>query len=241
MSTHSQQPEVVRIEQAYARRKARGYDRAYTLADRANLLRLQQLQYRMVSLLPEGYRTELHNKQILEIGCGSGYWLREFIQWGALPENIVGVDLLPARIADARHLCPAGVRLEVQNATALSFPDSRFDLAFQATAFTSMLDPNMRVGVAAEMLRTLKPNGCILWYDFFVRNPWNPDVRAVSRREIHRLFPGCRIRLRRVTLAPPLGRTLSRLSSAAYRIVEATSLFHTHYVGIIEKTQTGRG
>lgn len=211
MSANSQQPEVVRIEEAYARRTGRGHEPAYSSADRANLLRPQQLQYWMVSLLPSGYRHELHKKKILEVGCGNGYWLLEFIQWGALPENIVGIDLLPARIADARHLCPAGIRLEVQNATALSFPDNLFDVAFQATAFTSMLD-NMRVGAAAEMLRTLKGSGCILWYDFFVRNPWNPDVRPVSK-----------------------GRALSRLSSAAYRVVEATSLFYTHYVGIIQK------
>src|SRR5262245_17973458 len=67
------QPEVARIEEAYAKRKASGYGRAYSITDRANFLRLHELQHRMVSLLPEECRSTLHEKRILEVGCGSGY------------------------------------------------------------------------------------------------------------------------------------------------------------------------
>jgi hypothetical protein len=54
------------------------------------------------------------------------------------------------------------------------------------------------------MLRVLRPGGRILWYDFFRNNPTNPNVRGVGAAEIRALFPGRRIELRRVTLAPPL-------------------------------------
>ena len=36
----------------------------------------------------------------------------------------------------------------------------------------------MKQAVAEEMLRVLKPQGLILWYDYHVNNPWNKDVRG---------------------------------------------------------------
>ena len=54
------------------------------------------------------------------------------------------------------------------------------------------------------MIRVVKNEGMILWYDYHVNNPWNPDVRGVKKQEILRLFPSCQIRVQRTTLAPPL-------------------------------------
>src|SRR5215467_6730268 len=64
----------------------------------------------------------------------------------------------------------------------------------------------MKRQMASEMCRVLKPDGLILWYDYHMNNPWNAGVRGVKKREIHRLFPGCSIDLRRITLAPPFAR-----------------------------------
>ena len=66
----------------------------------------------------------------------------------------------------------------------------------------------MKQAIAREMLRVLKPQGSILWYDFFMDNPRNSNVRGIGRRELASLFPDCRIWLRRVTLAPPLARRI---------------------------------
>jgi hypothetical protein len=79
----------------------------------------------------------------------------------------------------------------------------------QSTVFTSILDVAMKQAVAGELLRVVKLKGLILWYDYHRNNPWNKDVRGVKSWEIHRLFPGCRITLQRVTLAPPLTRVLA--------------------------------
>jgi hypothetical protein len=49
----------------------------------------------------------------------------------------------------------------------------------QFTVFTSILDKDMKRNIAAEMLRVLKPKGVIIWYDYFVNNPKNSDVRGV--------------------------------------------------------------
>lgn len=189
----------------------------------------------MQTLLAAHVGGDLQTKRILEVGCGTGYWLRQFIQWGARPENLTGADLLSERIEKARDLCPAGVRLECRDASTLPIDDESMDLAAQFTVFTSILDQAMKAAMAAEIHRVLKPGGWLLWYDYFLDNPWNPDVRGVGKREIRRLFPAFEIRLERVTVAPPLGRMLGRVSPLAYQVAGSLKVFCTHYLGILRK------
>lgn len=59
------------------------------------------------------------------------------------------------------------------------------------------------------MLRALKPDGIILWYDYHMNNPKNPDVKGVKKKEIYELFPHCQIDLKRITLAPPVTRLIA--------------------------------
>ncbi len=51
----------------------------------------------------------------------------------------------------------------------------------------------MKRKIASEMLRVLKEDGSIIWYDFFVRDPRNKDVSGIGKNEIRQLFPGCQI------------------------------------------------
>jgi ubiquinone/menaquinone biosynthesis C-methylase UbiE len=198
-------------------------------------MEIQERDSELLSMLSRYGVDSLKEKRVLDIGCGTGYWLREFLQWGALPENVFGIDLLPERIEEARKLCPHTVSLECGNAAALDFLDSSFDLVLQSTVFTSILDPEMSQRIAAEMLRVLKPGGFVLWYDFFADNPRNPDVRGVRRSEIRQLFPGCEIHLRRITLAPPIGRFVGRYSPLLYTLLSRTRILCTHYLGLINK------
>jgi SAM-dependent methyltransferase len=115
----------------------------------------------------------------------------------------VGVDLLPDRIEAARNLSPTGMQFNCGTAEHLSFPDGSFNLVLAFTVFTSILDAGMKRQVAQEMLRVLRDDGLIVWFDYFVNNPWNPDVRGVGKREIATLFPGCSLSLGRTNLVPP--------------------------------------
>jgi ubiquinone/menaquinone biosynthesis C-methylase UbiE len=149
---------------------------------------VQQRERRIVALLRRYGFADLQSKTILEVGCGTGHWLREFVNWGARPENITGIDLLADRVSKARRLCPIAIRIECANAAKLPFANESFHLVLQSMVFTSILDPDLKCRVAAEMMRVVKPDGFILWYDYHVKNPRNNDVRRVKRREIHRLF-----------------------------------------------------
>lgn len=227
--------ELSRIRHAYEHRHACRWDRRYTIAEGGNVLRTEEIQHRMLGLIVRRFGGDLSGRRILEVGCGSGYWLRQLIQWGVSPSNLFGVDLLADRIAAARELCPSAVALDCADASRLRFGEGTFDAVLQFTVLTSVLDSAMKEAIACEILRVLKPSGCVLWYDFFVSNPSNRDVRGISKKEIRRLFPGCRVRLDRVTLVPPLGRMLGRISPWAYRAMSAVKILCTHYLGVIEK------
>jgi ubiquinone/menaquinone biosynthesis C-methylase UbiE len=208
----------------------------YSWFNGANLFRIHELERRILVLLKQtGFET-LREKKILEVGCGSGYWLREFTKWGGLPENMIGIDIVPARTHEARQLCPQGMTIERGNAAELRFSDSAFDVVLQFTVFSSILDLATRRKAAAEMIRVVKPDGLIIWYDFFVRKPGNHAVRAITSSEIHRLFPRCHIDLRRISLAPPLTRMLAPYSWLTCYLLERSRLLNGHYLGVIRKS-----
>lgn len=228
----SEKVEEARIQDAYAKRPENSF---YSWFNPSYVFMVQEQERRMLVALEQHGFTCLDNIKILEIGCGRGYWLREFIKWGAKPQNITGIDLLPDRVEEARRLCPGGVKIECGSAGKLGFRAGSFDLVLQSTVFSSVLDPSLRQQIALEMLRVTKENGAILWYDFHVNNPRNPDVQGINKRKINQLFSGCRIKLRRITLAPPLARLLAPYSLLTCYLLERFKVFNTHYLGVIRK------
>ena len=233
LSPDAARVEEARIRTAYAKRQRD--DVRYSWFNPGHLFIMQERERRLLTLLRRHGFTLLDRYKILEIGCGTGYWLREFIKWGARPEHIAGVDLLSDRVTEAKKLCPEAVQILCGSAAELAFPSETFDLVLQSTVFTSVLDANMKHQMAAEMLRVVKPDGCILWYDYRVNNPWNADVRGINRREIAQLFPGCPMQLHGITLAPPLVRLLAPYSWLTCYVLGKVSWLCTHYLGVVRK------
>jgi len=223
-----------RIEAVYEKRRSEKGG-LYSWFNKGHVFIMQELERGISELLMNSGIDSLATKAILDIGCGSGYWLRELLKFGARPEKLAGIDLLSWRVNDAKCLSPASVRLDCCNAEKLGFSESSFDVVLQFTVFSSILDPHMKRKVASEMLRVLKKDGLIIWYDFFVKDPRNSDVRAITKNEIHQLFPGCQIDLRRITVAPPLVRSIAPYSWLLCCVLERIKVFDTHYLGTIRK------
>jgi SAM-dependent methyltransferase len=224
--------EEARVREAYARRQPG--DR-YAFSNPAHLFLMQEREAAALALLGREGLLPLGDRTILEVGCGGGQWLLDFVRWGARPDRLHGVDLLPERIAQARRVSAPAVGLARCGATALPYGDSTFDLVLQATVFSSILDPEVRRAMAREMLRVLRPAGAVLWYDLRVNNPSNPDVRAVGRDEIAALFPGCRAALVRATLAPPLARLLAGRATGLARALAMAPFLRTHWLGVFHR------
>ncbi|HRI39822.1 MAG TPA: class I SAM-dependent methyltransferase, partial [Nitrospira sp.] len=105
--------EEARIKSVYAQRQ--GSDR-YSWFNPGYLFRLQALERELLANLRMHNYGNLGDKKVLEIGCGTGQWLREFIKWGVCPENLTGIDMLDDRVSQAKRLCPRGVQIHCGNA-----------------------------------------------------------------------------------------------------------------------------
>ncbi len=85
----------------------------------------------------------------------------------------------------------------------------------------------------AEMQRVVKPAGLILSYDFWL-NPTNSQTHGIRPAEIRALFPGCKIKFHRITLAPPIARRLVPISWQLCAFLEKLKLFNSHYLSVIQ-------
>lgn len=188
------------------------------------------------TLQREGVPT-LAGLDLLEVGCGGGGVLLDLLRWGADPSRLHGCDLLPERVAQARHRLPVSTSLSVADGGALPYPPARFDLVLQFTVLTSVLDGALRRYIAREMWRVLRPGGVVLSYDFRFQGP-NPWVQAIHPREMRKLFPDGRFTHRRVTLAPPIARRLARWSWLACELLHAIPWLRTHDLILVQKTES---
>ena len=172
--------------------------------------------------------------QCLEIGFGGGGWLPELLAWGASEETLHGVEIDTTRLAATRKRLPAAHLIEA-DAADLPYDSESFDLVVVSTVFTSILDDEVRRDVAQEIQRVLRPGGALLWYDFAVDNPRNPNVRGVPKKELLSLFPELRGAVRRVTLAAPLVRLVAPRSWWLAELLEALPLLRTHLVAVLRR------
>lgn len=232
MTDASARTEEQRIRSVYA---ARTDAARYSWFSRGQQLMLHGAARALLDALGRAGVSRLDETRVLEVGCGSGHWLRELVQWGVRPDHLVGIDLIDERLSAARARCAPHVQLAAASAAALPFADGAFDIVLQSTVLTSVLDASIRARIAAEMMRVLRPGGLVLWYDFLVDNPRNRDVRGVDRRELSRLFPDCELDVRRVTLAPPIARFLAPRMWTLAATLSAIPFLCTHYAGTLRR------
>lgn len=230
--------EIERIKEAYERRKIDRKGRIYSYFNEANLFMIHQRERRLLDTFGRFKITSFSDRKILDVGCGGGGLLRELVKYGARPENLYGIDLLEERIEEAKYLSP-NIDFRCGDASSLPYNDGFFDIVTQFTLFTSILDITMKKRIALEMLRLLKSDGIIIWYDFHKDNPKNPDVRGVKKKEIFELFPNCTIYLKAVTLAPPISRILVPFSVILCELLEKFPFLCTHYLGVIRRNKDG--
>ena len=231
-TTDASQADLDRLRAEYAERERRlaGSD-IYSPFNPAHLFMTQQRQRVTLKTLRRLDFYPLDQYRILEVGCGRGGVLLEHLSYGAVPAHTHGIDLLGDRVAEAHARMPT-LSLSCADGQHLPYPSGVFDLVLQHTAFSSILDGSVKANLAREMLRVLRPNGAIIWYDYWL-NPTNPQARGIRPGEIRRLFPGCEYQFHRVTLAPPLTRRLISLSWLLCYTLERMRLFNTHYLAVI--------
>lgn len=197
---------------------------------------LAERQRALLALLGARERAGL---DVVEVGCGSGGNLQELLSLGFTPERLQGIELLPERLAQARAVLPPALRLIEGDASVVPVGPKSQDIVVASTVFSSLLDADFQQRLADAMWAWLKPGGAVLWYDFTVNNPRNPDVRGVPLARVHALFPQATITHHRVTLAPPLARVVCRIHPGLYGVFNRLPLLRTHVLAWVEKPAAG--
>ena len=224
--------EIDRLRRTYEHRAQSRLAERYSRINPGHLYALQEREAAMAALFRAAGLKSLAGMKILDVGCGAGATLRQYLEYEADSERLWGVDLLPEFAERARSL---NLKVACGSASDLPFPDDSFDFLSQFTLFTSVLDSGMKRQIAREIDRVLVPGGKFLWYDFAFNNPSNPDVRGIGLAEVRRLFPRYSMTSRRITLAPPLGRAIGRLGPATYFLSSKLRFLCTHYLCLLAK------
>lgn len=167
---------------------------------------------------------------VLDLGCGS---------LSILPESIaidvrVGLDLLIGRLIDLKSADNTTPTVNGDGAH-LPFPDETFDVVVLSTMMTSVLSDALRRSVSAEVVRTLRIGGAVLWYDMRLPNPRNAATRSIGRAELRRLFPSLRGEVSSLTVVPFVARRLGKFTTSGYALLRRLPALRSHLAACLLK------
>ncbi|MFN2165966.1 MAG: class I SAM-dependent methyltransferase [Anaerolineae bacterium] len=149
------------------------YDQLAATYDR----RFAQGAPRGVAIALRALARQLDARRILEVGCGTGYWLAGLA--GPPPRSLCGLDLSTGMLAQARSREPS-LCLVQGRASHLPFPPASFDLVYCVNAIHHFERP---AAFIAEARRLIRPGGVLAVVGSDPRQPGD-------RWYVYDYFPG---------------------------------------------------
>jgi len=126
------------------------------------------------------------NGNLLEIGCGEGFFLLKLARARCPGARLWGIDNNETRLKEAQNRCDnrgiKRVTLSLQDASKMSFENGFFDVVVCVNVFLNMDSAETLKSVLQEIKRVCKPSGAII-FDF--RNAANPLLRLKYRLARH--------------------------------------------------------
>jgi SAM-dependent methyltransferase len=221
--------ELDRIRTEYRARDAAAADSPYRWDNPGYVSYMQGLERSLLRAFSDA-GVHLQGARVLDVGCGSGYFLHRLTEYGAGEAH--GIDLMEERIAEGQKRYPA-LHLQAGSATELPFEDGEFDVVSQFTCLSSILDDEVRYAVAKEMKRVSR--GWILSFDMRgLRRPGSktsgtPTV-GLDEPKLRRLF-GEPALLRKTSLAFEISNQTATHDLLA-RALGALPPLRSHFVGL---------
>jgi len=202
--------------------------------DAEPLLSWQQRQRALRRLFDDLGWHDLSSRRLLEVGCGAGDNLLDFLRMGFSPRALAGVEAAAERFAQAMQRLPSGITLMQGDASLLKLPQDSEDIVFQSGVFSTLLDAPFQWRLAQTMWHWVRPGGGVLWYDF-AASVGAAQCRGVPVARVRELFPEGRFTVRRLTLSPRLARHVPPAQPLLYACLAALPMCRSHALIWIEK------
>jgi ubiquinone/menaquinone biosynthesis C-methylase UbiE len=119
--------------------------------------------------------TEFFNKDVVELGCGTGRWLKRL---EGVAKSLTGVDSSGAMLARARVKCEPSTLLIQADCLRTPLPDGTADCVLSSFVLSHL--PEL-TEFARESTRIVRPGGAILISDLHPNRAlygWRPTFRA---------------------------------------------------------------
>ena len=188
---------------SYATVKLREHPSTYFVQDRSNLEEMTRLEIQdhMLTVGMGGVLPELADptslRHLLDVGCGTGGWLRETALAYPTIEILFGGDISgkmlthAAALAEAEHLSERVQFRTMDALRALEFRDSSFDLLNQRLG-TSWLRTWEWTKILVEYHRVVRPGGIIRITESAIVESNSPALTALCNIVLEALYhSGC--------------------------------------------------
>lgn len=162
---------------------------------------------------------------ILDVGCGTGWWLERLSRLDIDPERLIGIDIQEARVDGARSRVP-GANLMIGDARSLPLPARSCDLVTMFTVLSSLQTRHDVVDALRAARAVLTEHGLLLVYEPRFPNPLSRTTIWVSGGALDEA--GLRPRhAEHLTVVPQVARRLGRRIESIYpRLSKAGLVTH---------------
>jgi ubiquinone/menaquinone biosynthesis C-methylase UbiE len=162
------------------------------------------------------HKVMLTGCSLLDIGCGTGDWLRFFAELTGTSSSLAGLDLSPNSLRRAKQV-NGDIGYSLADARHLPFAEATFGMVCQFVTFEHLQDPADLAPACAEVARVCAPAGWFIWFDILpVKSAYQ---RGFTLHDVRELFPDFQVvdheSIFRLVQLP--GRTLSTAYALARR------------------------
>jgi SAM-dependent methyltransferase len=164
---------------------------------------------------------------VLDVGCGTGWWLAELASRPEIGASLHGLELLRERVAAAGARVPEA-QIVNGDVRELPYEDGSFAVVTLFTVLSSLATRDDVAVALREAARVAAPGGSVLAWEPRIPNSLNRTTIHVGAGAVRSALAEAEIESRTLTLAPPIARRLGPATGRLYPLLAAIPPLRTH-------------